>query len=82
MSSSKSYAVVEFTKEKSVQAVPSNWISDDNSKCYWPLNSFKIAEWRKARTVPRKNGNWQLLDARVFKTYCKCIIQINHGIIN
>lgn len=30
------FAVVEFTTDCSVEVVPSLWLNDDSTRCYWP----------------------------------------------
>lgn len=36
MTSTKSFAVVEFPEEDSVEVVSVKWLINDNLSCYWP----------------------------------------------
>jgi len=42
------YAVLHFSKDNSVEPVPSNWLTDCNNFCFWPI-MYTEAALRKAR---------------------------------
>lgn len=46
------FAVVRFSKDSTVDVVPTNWLEDD--KCYWPTNSnvSRTLKAAKHREVP------------------------------
>jgi len=54
----KQFAVVEFTDSKSVEIVPSSWLSADEQRCYWPpLKSAKVAQMVKDLHIA--NSSWR-----------------------
>ena len=59
------YAVVAFDEDSEVSAVPSIWLSDGETKCYWPpyRDSQKLSKAIKARNSPQ--DNWSKYTARV-----------------
>lgn len=69
----KTWTVVIFTEEDTVEAVPSNWILHDN-KCYWPsLTSEKLTAAIKNHI--EFNVSWPSYPIRILRngTFCKYI---------
>lgn len=71
----KTWIIVIFTEEDSVETVPSNWIID--GKCYWPsLTLEKLTAAVKNHTRP--DCSWPLYPVRLIRngtfskytTYC------------
>jgi len=65
----KKYCVVEFTAEKSVEAIPSCWIDESQLNAYWP--KFRTpAQFRKfvAETALPDKRTWELCSIRIIKT--------------
>ena len=72
------FAVVEFSEDRSVEVVPSNWIVDD--VCFWPpfrglrfTAAAKKCEtpadsWLKFHIRVIRTYGWSYLNAFVFKT--------------
>lgn len=59
------YAVVAFDEENEVSVVPSIWLTDGGTKCYWPSyrNASKVAKAIKEKSSPQEN--WTMYSARV-----------------
>lgn len=59
-----SWTVVEFTETKTVEAVPTGWLHDNN--CYWPpMSRSKIINEIKNSSSP--NTHWPMYSIRMFK---------------
>ena len=61
-----SYAVVEFVDDKSIEAVPANWIQDD--LCSWP--PFRGLRFTSAaRKCEMPMSTWTKHNIRILKLY-------------
>ena len=60
------YAVVEFEDEKEVSVVPSAWMTDEDTKCYWPpyRKTAKVTKAIKEGYSPK--DNWIKYTVKVF----------------
>lgn len=65
----KDFAVIVFKSDNSVSAVPSNWISPDETKCAWP-NKYP-ANFKKILQNPhfKPETDWTLLEIDLKKRY-------------
>lgn len=81
----KTWTIVIFTDEDSVEVVPSNWIS--NNKCYWPsLTTEKLKAAIKYHDAP--NTSWPLYPIRLIRngtfgkyiTYCVLMYQLTKNL--
>ena len=63
------YSVVEFTEEKSVAPVPSNWLCDNNSQCFWPKSGPNSSKLVQRKAAPDRN--WTKHPVRVLKQCSK-----------
>ena len=58
------YAVVAFDDDNEVSVVPSIWLTDGETKCYWPpYRDSKLSKAIKARYPPQEQ--WSQYTARV-----------------
>lgn len=70
----KKFAVVSFTNENTVEAVPSTWIILERKKCYWPSGSkTSLAKCLKLKCNPdtQPGSDWELHDIEIIKSYGK-----------
>lgn len=61
----KLYAVVQFHKSKECSEIPTTWLFNDSSMCYWP-NTKNISNLINKRTKPDK-ASWTLHQVTVLK---------------
>ena len=63
------FAVVEFSAEKSVLLVPSNWLRSNHTICLWPKHTPpNLSKWIKDRKTPAENPDeWVTYSVRCFK---------------
>jgi len=64
-----SYIIVEFPTTQECEAVPSNWVSDDKTVCWWPPYQ-RFSRLKKAimdREMP-DYGTWTRTDAPALGT--------------
>ncbi|CAL8129168.1 unnamed protein product [Orchesella dallaii] len=55
------YAIVEFPKENSCQAIPTAWLTNNNKSCLYPrLPTFKLTDAVKKRITPAES--WDTFD--------------------
>lgn len=60
----KTWSIVRFTSEDTVEAIPSTWII--NNKCYWPL--FQSDKTMAAiRKYENPNKCWPMYDVVPFR---------------
>ncbi|KAK5642720.1 hypothetical protein RI129_008887 [Pyrocoelia pectoralis] len=60
----KTWTIVKFVEDDSVQAVPANWI--ENSKCFWPSYPNDRLIQAIKRCEPH-NVSWPLYEVKVFR---------------
>lgn len=65
------YAVVAFDEDKEVSVVPSIWLTDGGTKCYWPpfRDTSKLSKAIKAQYSPA--DKWSQHAARVLSRHGK-----------
>lgn len=83
----KTWTIVIFTDEDSVEVVPSNWIV--NNKCYWPpsLTSDKLRAAIKHHDAPN-TSSWPSYPIRLIRngtfrkyiTYCVLMFQLTQNL--
>jgi len=63
----ESLAIVEFTADRSVAVVATNWLSEQNDVCYWPpvLKSNVLEKLLKERKAPL--AYWATFSVRVME---------------
>lgn len=60
------FSVVKFLEDKSVQAVPSSWVSQDKKTCLWPPGlPSSVSASIKRRTEPEKH--WTTNSIKFYK---------------
>ena len=62
----KQFSVVLFTCDSSVSAVPSSWLFENNSKCYWPPKGVNKL-LKDADSIP--GDDWLAFDIELKKSY-------------
>lgn len=63
-----SYSIVEFTKDKTVAAVPTSWLISKN-RCAWPkTKSEGVLNKCIERKSPYNEIDFNVFDARVLQT--------------
>jgi len=81
----KTWTIVIFTDENTVEVVPTNWIQ--NNKCYWPSpTSDKMISAIKNHDAP--NDSWPSYSIRLVRngtfgkyiTYCVLIVSIDKNL--
>jgi hypothetical protein len=61
------FTVVKFTSDKSVQLVPTNWISQDKLQCKWPpLPNHKVTPLILKQADPLES--WKKIPIKVYKS--------------
>jgi hypothetical protein len=77
MSARKMYSVVHFPEENAVEAVPSDWLVDDDTAVLWPPK-YNDSALYKARLngEPPNPVTWQKFTARRLGGSCKFFIVI------
>jgi hypothetical protein len=67
----KNYKVVEFEADKgspvTVEAVPENWITDDQQKCYFPQCARPGTLSKLINNCSPSEKSWPKYNCRVFK---------------
>jgi len=64
------FAVVEFTKDSSVEVVPTVWLNDQSTLCYWPpYKPDRFAKSVKKAEPPQEH--WESHAVRVLHLYGK-----------
>jgi len=71
MSSKFGYAVTEFVETEEVEAVPTDWLFQNDSRCYWPdlKSTQKVTAAIKASAQPTKS--WSSFEVKVLGKFGK-----------
>lgn len=73
----KTWTVVHFVKDDTVEAVPSAWLID-NEKCLWPPATWTTEKIINAIRKCHTDTHWQDFDVKTFRntTYSKFLYLI------
>jgi hypothetical protein len=63
------YAIVEFTDDHSVSVVPTNWLSLNDSICYWPNVRRSAAVEKLVKDRAETGSDWTQFAVRVLHRY-------------
>lgn len=66
------FAIVEFTADKSVGVIPTNWLLDSDKMCYWPAKPTGIDKLAKGKATPE--ANWMKYAVKVNHKYGKLLL--------
>jgi hypothetical protein len=81
--SQKKYAVVNFTTENEVELVASNWLFEENSKCYWPLLSGpRLNSNIRQCVIPATDSSWTVYENVIVLKFCGKFIIMDLTISN
>lgn len=64
----KKYSVVEFTKDNTIEVIPSSWMKADRTFAHWPRFKSQSQYLKLVREGKEPDKTWELLDIRFFKT--------------
>lgn len=65
----KKFSVVCFKKDNTVEAVPSQWITDDNLSCHWPKKYPKNFKSFVQTAESTPGTDWIIYEVQVIKGY-------------
>lgn len=77
MTERKNFALVIFSDDNAVAAVPSSWISADENFCAWPEKHPKNFETLNQTAGSQPGTDWKWLKVVVKKYYGKCCFDLN-----
>ncbi|KAK4887501.1 hypothetical protein RN001_003772 [Aquatica leii] len=63
------YVVVFFPKERDYSEIPTSWLSDDKSYCWWPKSKVPARLMEKNIIPDEKNGLWSKYEC-VVESFC------------
>jgi hypothetical protein len=72
----KTFSVVHFLSDNSVEVVPSTWVSGDQSNCFWPKKTPKNFDTIRDDPGSIPQPSWVAHDVKVIKSYGKYYIYI------
>lgn len=71
MAELKKFAVVVFNDDNSVSAVPSTWVSDEQTTCQWPVKYPKNFKKLIQDPESKPDADWISLGIEIKKRYSK-----------
>lgn len=71
LTSKKKFSVVLFPKDNTYAVVPSTWMLEDRTQCYWPGRKTKNPATLSADEFSKPDPTFDLHDAEFIKSYGK-----------
>jgi hypothetical protein len=68
----KTFSVVEFTSESTVEVIPSGWLSEDRQSCFWPKGPALQRLLKKVDSIPE--DSWDTFPVKIIFTHGKSIV--------
>ena len=75
MDKTLNFAVVEFTDEQNVEVVPYSFLTENNTKCFWPKRSTPNLSKLLSKNEP-------IADSRKYDKYGITVISLTGKLIN
>lgn len=70
ISDTKRFAVVKFMDNDSYSEIPTCWLTEDNTHCYWPSRTANSATLIANCTSPNFN-TWSQFEVEIIRYCCK-----------
>lgn len=67
----KSFSVVNFLIDNSVEVVPSSWITEDQKHCVFPSNKPQGLQKLQAQAGSKVDKSWPVWEITILKSYGK-----------
>jgi hypothetical protein len=71
MSISKKFSVVEFLVDQSIEYIPSKWLNDDNTTCFWPEKPPGSFKKIRKNSESSASTSWRKFSIKVLKQHGK-----------